>query len=1127
MNIIKKITNKKRIKFIVAISACFVAAILSAILFSVFAANNKHFYSSRTESSEEALFECNSSAGWVGYKTADHWTLDENGAEIVAYCIQHKYDPPTGSEDYRIVNGADYYSADTLTGLQIISSYGYPNSTGGFTEHEARYATCSAIRWWLAEQEDSGKVKDPDAFYNYDNLKNGNIRPKKGNEALFNWAVSLLKKARAQVEMEHSITLTPKSIELKDDGKGNYTGTLTVSLINCNGGYKVPDSSVKKIEKMGGTISGVTGNNNGKINISVPKNGNANRDIKLTVIGIDNRVPGNFIFAEPDRNKYPQTGEGKSSRQRMYAVFQTRADAADTSLQLTTPKTSIVSIVKVDEETGRTPQGDAVLTGAEFRIVAAENIAGTNYKAGDTVIELIAGKKVELFPGKYKIIESKVPIGYSLNTQPKEITIAEAGKEYSFEFADKVIKRPIAVVKFLGENISKPSTDNTPQISEANAEFQLILKSTGKIMDVIKTDDRGYSESKPLPYGVYTIHQTKGAEGHAFLQDTDVIIHENMPDTPYLIIADNYTERMPLRIIKVDAETGKRIAIAGAKFKIKDSKGNYISQTVYYPQTQTINEWITDSSGTVQLPNTLPYGIYSIVELEAPEGYSLNNKEISFKVSKTNASKEDPLFVEVNFSDTPIKGIIQINKIGNQFVGVKEIECEYGKLYLPEFELRGLEGAVFDVIAAEDIIVNGDVKVAAGEVVDTVTTTSDKTSTKELYLGKYKIVEKQAPEGYVLSTDEIFVELQSEGQKIPVVKTTVEISNKYQTAKLEFYKDAEIIESNPYDNSIIKTDIKIVPGEGFIFGLYADEDLQAVNKQTVIKRGSLIDTAKTDEYGKLIFEGTYPHGKYYIKEIYANSDYKENLTEYPVDLSYNNNTEQIFISLNNKPILNEIKKIPMTITKYDITGEKTISGTTIEVFDENGKVIYRDITKEDGTISDILVKEGQKYTFREVLSAEGYALNTAIMTFEVTEDGKIIGDNSIKDDYSRYELLKTDEMGNPLAGCEFGLFDINNNLIMTAVSDTNGIVRFEKIPFGEFIIKETKTIENYQLSDRVIKIKVDGNWINDTEPTIFKNIPVIKTGISENLISPLCICVCMITIIAVGVIYSISKKKSK
>lgn len=1074
---------------------------LSSMPILVLAQSKNKFYSGRTESSEEALFECNTYDGWKGYRTADHWTYDNSGKKYVAYCLQHKYDPPVGNEEYKIVNGANYYDKETLKGLQIIAAYGYPNEKGGFSDREARYATCSAIRWWIAEQEDKGAFNEPDAFYNYDNLKNNNVRAKAGNEKLFEWATELLNKARAQKQLTHAISLSAKTIELKDNGNGKYEGKVKVYLTNCNGGYKVTDSTVTEIQKLGGTITGIKGSNGGTITVSLPQKGNANKAIKLSVVGLDSRVSGNFIFAEPNRSEYPQTGNTGGSKQRMIAIFENKEKATEASAQMNTPKSSKVTVIKIDAETGNIPQGDANLKNVEFKITAAEDIANTAIKAGDTIVSgLKSGEKIELFPGKYQIYEMKSPLGYVKSEMPKTVTVSEAGKTYAFTFENAVIKRPISIVKFLGDDSPDSASINKPQTPEQGAEFQIILKSSGKIMATITTDEFGCAKTNPLPYGIYVIHQTKGKEGYTLLEDTDVVIDENLPDSPYQLIVDDHKERMSLRIVKVDAETGRKIIIPGAKFKIKDADGNVVSQTIHYPQTQSISEWVTDSSGTVQLPYTLAYGKYSLVELESPAGYCLNNDEIHFTVSKANASINDPLYVEVIMKNAPIKGRIHIDKTGDAFCGVKKTETDYGDIFTPEFKKTSLSGAVFDILANEDIIVNGEIKISAGTIVDTVTTANNGADSKELYLGKYKIVERQSPMGYLCSNKEKIITIASEGQNTPVVEAEVEFKNDYQGTQIDIAKEAEVIMSEENDGTI-STKINVTAGKGFVFGLYTDEDIYAADRRTMISKDSLVAFEKTDENGKLSFLGKYPHGKYYVKEIYTNSAYERNDTKYPVDLSYNKELDRIYIDMTALPILNKIIQVPMTITKYDITGKQTVPGTMIEVYDEDGNIIYKNITKEDGAISDILVEKGHSYTFKEVLSAEGYALNTAVFRFEVTDNGEIVGDTVIKDDYSCFELLKTDTNGNPVSGCTFGMYDINDQLIMTAISDENGIVKFEPLPFGKFYIKEIQTTEEYQLSDRVITIDVTGRWVNSDTPVVFENQPVIKTGAASGQIT--------------------------
>ena len=127
----------------------------------------------------------------------------------------------------------------------------------------------------------------------------------------------------------------------------------------------------------------------------------------------------------------------------------------------------------------------------------------------------------------------------------------------------------------------------------------------------------------------------------------------------------------------------------------------------------------------------------------------------------------------------------------------------------------------------------------------------------------------------------------------------------------------------------------------------------------------------------------------------------------------------------------------ITLTKTDITGEKTIPGCVIEVKNSDGEVIYRAATGENGHIPDIPITPGT-YTFREILAPEGYALNEAVMTFTVDESGNITGDTTIRDDYTRFSLLKHDESEQPLAGVEFALMREDGSLRYNAVSDESG-----------------------------------------------------------------------------------------
>ena len=143
-----------------------------------------------TSGSMYSYFQTFSSKGqWVDIQTPSHW-ITETGE--VAYCLQTSKDSPYNS-GYHSVDGSDLYSQYVLNGLYAILQNGYPVTTGGYSDEEARYATANAIRFWMAENGCEGMPS-------YLSLKiNGDwIRGKYGYEGLFNWAVSLVPLARDQ-----------------------------------------------------------------------------------------------------------------------------------------------------------------------------------------------------------------------------------------------------------------------------------------------------------------------------------------------------------------------------------------------------------------------------------------------------------------------------------------------------------------------------------------------------------------------------------------------------------------------------------------------------------------------------------------------------------------------------------------------------------------------------------------------------------------------------------------------------------------------------------------------------------------------------------------------------------------
>ena len=377
----------------------------------------------------------------------------------------------------------------------------------------------------------------------------------------------------------------------------------------------------------------------------------------------------------------------------------------------------------------------------------------------------------------------------------------------------------------------------------------------------------------------------------------DVFISKDGQTYRYLINNANFESY--IKIVKKDAETGKTIPYAGAGFQIYDPNGNLVTMTFTYPEVTEIDTFYTTADGDLITPQTLEYGTgYSIVEVQAPYGYVLNSEPVYFDVVQENSEEESGITViEVVRSNMAQKGTISVSKSGEVFYSVAGDKG----IYHPIFKVQGLEGAVYEITAAEDIYtLDGTLRAAKGEVVDTVTTGADGTAkSKELYLGKYEVKEITAPYGMVLNDETHSVELVYAGQEVAVTETATGFYNERQRVEIDLVKSLETNEAYGVGKN----------GEIFdvTFGLYAAEEMTAADGE-VIPADGLIEVISLDENGKGTVTSDLPIGNYYVKEISTNSAYILNDQKYPVTFEYaGQDTATVHITANDgEAIPNEI-----------------------------------------------------------------------------------------------------------------------------------------------------------------------------------------------------------------------------
>ncbi|MFR9035230.1 MAG: SpaA isopeptide-forming pilin-related protein [Ruminococcus sp.] len=594
----------------------------------------------------------------------------------------------------------------------------------------------------------------------------------------------------------------------------------------------------------------------------------------------------------------------------------------------------------------------------------------------------------EISPSEgYLLDETVYPVGaeaenYSIEHNPISMTVTE-----------DIIKGNISIIKH--------SDDGTTQIEtpEVGAEFEVYLKSSGSYeaakdseKDYLVCDENGYAATKKLPYGIYVVHQTKGWESTEYMEDFEVVISEN--EKEYFYLLNDAVKKSFVKIVKKDAETGNVIPVSGIGFKVWDcANSEYISQKIYYPSEMILNTFYTDESGSLMLPNELVYGDYELHEVQSAEGYVLDKNPVPFTI---DGSVET---VVVEKTNTAQKGKISVQKTGNVFASVTALGSaiyidENGEVhesgqtaYTPVFAKENLSGAVFQVIASEDIITaDGTIRANAGDVVaELVTDENGYAETDLLYLGKYEVKEITAPDGYVLNAESQFVELTYAGQEIAVRDTVgTAFENDYQGIEISLSK---VMENDEKFGISAEESYKNVR-----FGLFAAEDITAADGSVIPADGLIAEVSLNEDMTAVIAEKI-PFGKYYVQEIATDEHYVLNGKKYLVNFEYMGQ-EVTTVSIDCGQFVNELKR------------------------------------------------------------------------------GKIEG-------------IKVNESNEPLENALFGLFAVDtaeftaDNAYMTAVSDENGHFEFDKIPYGEYIVREIEAPTGYILSDESypVTISEDGEVI--------------------------------------------------
>jgi len=786
-------------------------------------------------------------------------------------------------------------------------------------------------------------------------------------------------------------------------------------------------------------------------------------------IYIPNLIPGDYTI----REIVPPGFVAPTPNPRTVTVIPGRvANAAPSTTFNNIRQRGTITVTKLDRDTGDRAQGDATLNGAIFDVYNAAGTRVATLNTGNT--NTATSQPLPL--GVYYVVERVEPHGYTLNPNRHRVVLTYFAPHVAIGNEDvtvynRVIQGRVAIVKF-----SDAPDPNNPQIMRPleGAVFEVFLTSAGSFANalpteraLITTDGNGFAETPLLPFGRYTVREIYAPGDVRLVDPFEVVVDED--GRTYHFILNNPTFMSLVRVVKVDATTGERIPTAGVEFRVWDvGNQQWVEQRINYPTPITISTFRTDETGQLVMPLPLPSGYYELHEISAPYGYILSDEPLPFRIHSSLAGDDD--VIEVVFANDPAMGIISIEKRGNMLTGVMTSDTQFGVQHTPVFSLTGLPGAVFNIIAAEDIITpDGTVRHEAGEIVDTITTDEyGRAESRPLFLGSYYVVEQTAPEGFVLDDTPHLVTLVYADQYTPIVHEFLSLVNERQHVSIELEKWMELLDG------------QTAPFGDVIFGLFADENIYAIDGELVIETGDLVALITLDDNGRGVLELELPWASFVVRELQTATGYL--LCEVAFEFSVEPTEQEvavITVEVNDgEAFRNYLMRGDLRVIKtfegrdYPVAGVPflivgyTVVGVRVEIHaetDENGEIALEDLPIGGWTVTELAGDANIGF----VLSPTQTVI---ITTDEIAE--LEIHNYRIRGDIRIVKVCAV--TGNRLAGAVFGLYQ-DGVRIAEATTDENGIAIFESVEFGDFEIRELYAPEGFLLTDEVFAVSVTEN----------------------------------------------------
>ena len=697
----------------------------------------------------------------------------------------------------------------------------------------------------------------------------------------------------------------------------------------------------------------------------------------------------------------------------------------------------------------------------------------------------------DLEEGTYKYKEIQAPEGYILNdmmysctiNKDGSITYANGNKDYGIIYNEKI--KASATIQKYEEGTTNPV---------AGAVIGIYDKDGNEILDEnrnpirVTTNANGQVKFNGLEEGTYKYKEIQAPEGY-ILNDTMYSFTVNKDGSITYVNGNKnygiiYNQKIKASATIQKYEEGTTNPVAGAVIGIYDKDGNEILDENGNPIRVT-----TNANGQVKF-NGLEEGTYKYKEIQAPEGYILNDTMYSFTVNK------DGSITYENSNNN--YGIIYNKKKEEEPEPVKKYEVTIKKC--EEGSTRPVSGAVIGIYDKE----GNEILDENGNPIRVITDINGQVKFNGVEAGTYKYKEIQAPEGYILN-DTMYSFTIDENGNITFDENEGIIYNKKIKANITIKK---------YEEGSTR------PVAGAVIGIYDEEGNEILDEN-----GNPIRVI-TDEKGEVTFNGV-EAGTYKYKEIQAPEGYILNNTMYSftVDkkggITFNNN-EGIIYNKKKEEEPSPIKKYEVTIKKYEEGSTRPVAGAVIgiydkegnEILDENGKPIIA-ITNINGEAIFNELEVGD-YKFKEIEAPEGYVLNNIMYDFTINEDGTITFDENEGIIYNKKIIVDVTiqkyEEGTtkPVEGAVIGIYDKEGNKILdangnpiTAITDKKGQVIFKGVEKGEYQYREIQAPNGYELNNTMYSFVInnDGQVIfNENNKGIIynKKIEEIKGNTESN-----------------------------